>query len=32
MAFFMSYPLSALGHNVSPRVDRRKGRYMNEDW
>jgi hypothetical protein len=24
MAFFMSYPLSALGHDISPRADRPK--------
>ena len=24
MAFFMSYPLSALGHDISPRADRLK--------
>jgi hypothetical protein len=25
MAFFISYPLSALGHDISPRADRLKG-------
>ena len=24
MAFFISYPLSALGHDISPRADRLK--------
>ena len=30
MAFFLSYPLSALGHDISPRAERLKGRYMNK--
>ena len=25
IAFFISYPLSALGHDISTRADRRKG-------
>ena len=25
MAFFISYPLSTLGHDISPRADRLKG-------
>ena len=25
MAFFISYPLSALGHDISPRANRLKG-------
>jgi hypothetical protein len=25
MAFFISYPLSALGHDISPRADRLRG-------
>jgi hypothetical protein len=25
MAFFISYPLSARGHDISPRADRLKG-------
>ena len=25
MLYFISYPLSALGHDISPRVDRLKG-------
>jgi hypothetical protein len=25
MVFFISYPLSALGHDISPRADRLKG-------
>jgi len=25
MAFFRAYPLSALGHDISPRADRLKG-------
>ena len=32
MAFFISYTLSVLGHDISPRVDRLKGLYMNEGW
>jgi hypothetical protein len=32
MAFFISYPLSARGHDISPRADRLKGWYMNEGW
>ena len=32
MAFFISYPLSALGNDISPRADRLKGWYMNEVW
>jgi hypothetical protein len=32
MAFFISYPLSAWGHDISPRADRLKGWYMNEGW
>jgi hypothetical protein len=32
MAFFISYPLSAWGHDISPRADRHKGWYMNEGW
>ena len=32
MAFFISYPLSALGHDISLRADRLKGWYMNEGW
>ena len=27
MAFFISYPLSALGHDISPRADRLEGWY-----
>ena len=30
MAFFVSYPLSALGHYISPRANRLEGWYMNE--
>jgi len=32
MAIFISYPLSALGRDISPRVDRFKEWYMNEGW
>jgi hypothetical protein len=32
MAFFISYTLSALGHDISLRADRLKRWYMNEDW
>ena len=32
MPFFISYPLSARGHDISPRADRLKGWYMNEGW
>ena len=32
MAFFITYPLSARGHDISPRADRLKGWYMNEGW
>jgi len=32
MAFFISHPLSALGHDISPRANRLKGCYMNEGW
>jgi len=30
IAFFISYPLSALGHDISPRADMLKGWYMND--
>jgi hypothetical protein len=30
MAFVLSYTLSALGHDISPRADGLKGWYMNE--
>ena len=30
MTFFLSYPLSALGHDISPGAKRLKGRYMNK--
>jgi hypothetical protein len=32
MAFFISYPLAALGHDISLRPNRLKRWYMNEDW
>ena len=32
MAFFISYPLLARGHDISLRADRLKGWYMNEGW
>jgi hypothetical protein len=31
MAFFISYPLSAIGHDMSLRSDRVEGWYMNEN-
>jgi hypothetical protein len=32
MAFFISYPLSARGHDISSTTDRLKGWCMNEGW
>jgi len=32
MAYLISYPLSALGHDISPKADRLKWWYMNEGW
>jgi len=32
MAFFISYPSSARGHDIRPRADRLKGWEMNEGW
>jgi hypothetical protein len=31
MEFFISFPLLALGHDISPRADNLKERYMKED-
>ena len=28
MAFFISYPLSAIGHDISPRANKPKGLYI----